>query len=119
MSTAQLVRDHLERLPECFFVFSRELQVPPHAVDCELVRLVTRNELRRVRQGIVLEGAIIEMLRDRPLFAEADWNPTLATFARPAADGKMRLPAIAEPIRDEHHVGARTRWRQLEEPLQE
>lgn len=56
MSTARLVRDHVAQMPERSFVFSSELQAPPHAVDCEFARLVERNELLRVRKGLYWKG---------------------------------------------------------------
>ena len=56
MSTARLVRDHVARMPERSFVFSSELQAPPHAVDCEFARLVDRSELLRVRKGLYWKG---------------------------------------------------------------
>lgn len=197
MSTARLVRDHVAQMPERSFVFSNELQAPPHAVDCEFARLVDRNELLRVRKGLYwkarrtragipapramevglevagdgagpaqfsaaaalgltsqvpsvevvavagrsptpppgvqfvsrsvgrrirklrfLEVAVIELLRDGLRFVEANWDSASATLAQLAAQGAIRLPAIAEQVREEHHVGARTRWQQLEEQLQ-
>ena len=56
MSTARLVRDHVSQMPERSFVFSSELQAPPHAVDCEFARLVERNELLRVHKGLYWKG---------------------------------------------------------------
>ena len=56
MSTARLVRDHVARMPVRSFVFSSELQAPPHAVDCEFARLVDRHELLRVRKGLYWKG---------------------------------------------------------------
>lgn len=56
MSTAQIVRDHIEKLPTRSFVSRADVSGPLHAIDCELSRLALRNELVRVHKGLYWKG---------------------------------------------------------------
>ncbi len=57
MSTARVVRDHVERIPTRSFVSRADLPEACHAIDCELARMASRNELVRVYKGLYWKGA--------------------------------------------------------------
>ena len=82
------------------------------------VQFVSRSVGRRIRKLRFLEVAVLEVLRDGFRFAEADWGGASAAVAQLAAQGEIRPAMIAEQVRDEHHVGTRTRWQQLREQMQ-
>ena len=56
MSVAEAVREHVERLPVRSFLSRSDLPRPSHAVDCELARLASRNELMRAHKGLYWKG---------------------------------------------------------------
>ncbi|WP_428115053.1 hypothetical protein [Candidatus Poriferisodalis sp.] len=56
ISNARVVRDHVERIPTRSFVSRADLPEACHAIDCELARMASRNELVRVYKGLYWKG---------------------------------------------------------------
>jgi hypothetical protein len=56
MSTAQLVRKHVELSPVRGFISTAEVPGPRRAVECEMSRLATESEVVRVRKGLYWKG---------------------------------------------------------------
>ena len=74
---------------------------------------MSRSVERRIRQLSFAEAAVIELLRDGTRYIEASWSRAAEVIAQHARDGLIRTSVIAEQIKDEHHLDARDRWRQL------
>jgi hypothetical protein len=60
-----------------------------------------------------VEVAVLEVLRD-PGAIEATPRDTRARLMELIETGAVRATLLADEIAEEHHVGARNRWRELE-----
>ena len=56
MSTAELVRERVERAPLRSFIEPTDLPGSRRAVECELSRLVAKGDVARVRRGLYWKG---------------------------------------------------------------
>jgi hypothetical protein len=76
------------------------------------VRFVSRSIERRIARLTVAEVALIEVLRAGPSVAER-WAEVGHVVERLVAAGEVRLGAVDEQVRHEHHVATRERWAAL------
>ena len=83
----------------------------PEAMDGVRFRLRPFGR-RELRLGPV-EVAVLEVLRD-PGAIEATPTDTRARLMELIETGAVRAALLADEIAEEHHVGARNRWRELE-----
>lgn len=77
------------------------------------VRFRLRPFGRRERRLTPAEVAVIEVLRD-PGAAEASDDDIRVRVRKLVETGMIRASLVADEITEEHHVGARARWRAME-----
>lgn len=90
-----------------------EVAVPGKAPDpFSGVRFRSRSFTRREHRLTPMEVAVIELLRS-PDSSEMSWRDTSRHIASLAAENVVRREVLDEVISEEHHRGARERWRMV------